>query len=216
MPLRLAVVEDDAPFAEALHRYFALRDDVLCLAVFRSAEDALEGLPRLSAVPEVMLVDIKLPKMSGIDLVAHLQGAIPGCLCLILTMYEESSLIFEALKAGASGYLLKRTPVPEVATALLKMKHGEIPMSPEVARRVVSFFRETQPALETESMHEEPLLATREREVLGLLSKGHLYKEIGAQLGISIHTVNSYLRRIYEKLHVNSRSQAVAKYHGIK
>ncbi len=130
----------------------------------------------------------------------------------MLTMYEESSLIFDALKAGASGYLLKRTPPQEVVASILQAQVGGAPMSPEVALRVVNYFHQPAPAPDSEVS----TLAAREREVLYLLSKGYLYKEIGEQLEISTHTVNSHIRRIYEKLHVQSRSQAVAKYRGLE
>jgi len=210
MPVKLAMVEDDAPFATALQRYFALGHEVKCVAHYRTAEAALEGIPALA--PEVLLVDINLPGMSGIDFVSRIKHTCPQALCLMLTMYEESTLIFDALKAGASGYLLKRTPPKEVTKAIIDARAGGSPMSPEIARQVVSFFHQGQPAPARPADPDINTLAAREREVLDLLSKGYLYKEIGDQLGISTHTVNTHIRRIYEKLHVQSRSQAVAKY----
>lgn len=215
MPVLLAIIEDDTPFAQALNRYFALAQDVECTAVFPSAEAALEGLSSLTPGPDVLLVDIHLPKMSGIDFVARIKTLKPGTLCLMLTMYEDSTQIFDALKAGACGYLLKRTPLREVVAAILQAHGGGAPMSPEIARRVVSFFHQPPPP-EPSPLPELATLAVREREVLDLLSKGYLYKEIGEKLEISTHTVNTHIRRIYEKLHVRSRSQAVAKYRGLK
>lgn len=209
------MVEDDKPFARALRRYFELAQEVECAAVFPSAEAALEGLPALTPGPAVLLVDINLPQMSGIDFVSRIKAQSPAMLCLMLTMYEESAQIFDALKAGACGYLLKRTPPQEVVAAILQAHGGGAPMSPEIARRVVSFFHQIAPAPVT-SPPEVATLAVREREVLDLLSKGYLYKEIGEQLDISTHTVNTHIRRIYEKLHVKSRSQAVAKYRGLQ
>lgn len=215
MPVLLAMIEDDTPFAQALKRYFSLAQDVECAAVFPSAEAALEGLSALTPGPDVLLVDIHLPQMSGIEFVARIKTLSPGTLCLMLTMYEDSTQIFDALKAGACGYLLKRTPPQEVVEAILQAHGGGAPMSPEIARRVVSFFHQTAPPPPS-PVPELATLAVREREVLDLLSKGYLYKEIGEKLEISTHTVNTHIRRIYEKLHVRSRSQAVAKYRGLK
>jgi DNA-binding NarL/FixJ family response regulator len=217
MPVTFAMVEDDAPFAAALQRYFALMKEVQCVAHHRSADVALKKIT--ADPPDVLLVDINLPGMSGIEFVSRIKLRFPQVLCLMLTMYEESALIFDALKAGASGYLLKRTPPKEIVAAILETRTGGSPMSPEIARRVVSFFHQSQPQVPPAKAPMDPgleALATREREVLELLSKGFLYKEIGDQLGISAHTVNTHIRRIYEKLHVQSRSQAVAKYHGIE
>ncbi|HSJ04849.1 MAG: response regulator [Verrucomicrobium sp.] len=218
MPVRIAMIEDDVPFAETLQRYFAIGTgagagiEVQCLAHFPTAERALPEIAALK--PDLVLVDINLPQMNGIEFVGRIQETCPGVLCLMLTMYEESPLIFDALKAGACGYLLKRTPPKEIVAAILQAHGGGSPMSPQVARQVVSFFHKAEPSL-PEPDPEMDTLADREREVLGLLSKGFLYKEIADQLGISTHTVNSHIRRIYEKLHVRSRAQAVAKYRGI-
>lgn len=215
MIVTLAMVEDDKPFAATLQRYFALSKEVQCVASFATAEAALAELPQLTPKPEVLLVDINLPRMSGIEFVARVKTSAPQTLCLMLTMYEESTLIFDALKAGASGYLLKRTPPQEVVAAIRQAHGGGAPMSPEIARRVVNFFH--QPVLEpTRTAPEIETLAVREREVLDLLSKGYLYKEISEMLDISTHTVNTHVRRIYEKLHVRSRGQAVAKYRGLQ
>jgi len=208
MPLRIAFVEDDAPFAETLARYFELSNSIQCEVIFSNAERALAMIPGLN--PDVVLVDINLPKMNGIELVARLKQAVPSLLCLMLTMYEETNLIFDALKAGACGYLLKRTPPHEIVTAIEQVHAGGSAMSPQIARQVVSFFhRAANPAssqLET--------LTERERSTLELLSKGFMYKQIADKLGISIDTVRSHLRKVYEKLHVHSRTEAVLKYLG--
>lgn len=211
MPIRIAMIEDDQPFARTLQQYFALGPDVACEAVFTTAEDALREIPALA--PELLLVDINLPKMSGIEFVGELVQRCPGMLCLMLTMYEESPLIFDALKAGACGYLLKRTPPREIVAAIEEAKAGGSPMTPQIARHVVSFFQRPPAARKATSPQADDSLAEREREVLDLLAQGYLYKEIADSLQISVHTVNSYVRRIYEKLQVRSRSQAVAKYH---
>jgi DNA-binding NarL/FixJ family response regulator len=212
MPIRIAMIEDDAPFAEALVRYFGVSKAVECVGSFRSAEDALAEVPALA--PSLLLVDINLPKMSGIEFVGRITAASPGILCLMLTMYEESPLIFDALKAGACGYLLKRTKPKEIVAAIAQAHDGGSPMSPQIARQVVSFFQKAEP-LSAPTPAPDGTLAEREREVLDLLAKGFLYKEIADQLGISRHTVDTHLRRIYEKLHVRSRGQAVAKYRGL-
>lgn len=213
MPIRIAMIEDDQPFARTLQQYFALMPAVACEAVYPSAEDALRGVPALA--PEVLLVDINLPKKSGIEFVEEIVQRCPGILCLMLTMYEESPLIFDALKAGACGYLLKRTPPQEIVAAIEEAMAGGSPMTPQIARRVVGFFQGEQPRPVASAPPDDTLaLAEREREVLDLLAQGYLYKEIADVLQISVHTVNTYVRRTYEKLQVRSRSQAVAKYRG--
>jgi DNA-binding NarL/FixJ family response regulator len=207
-PIRIALVEDDRQFADTLRRYFELGKTVDCAAVFPSAEDALRGIPTLS--PEVLLVDINLPKMNGVELVARIKAISPAVLCVILTMYEESGLIFDALKAGACGYLLKRTPPEEIVAAIEQVRAGGSPMSPQIARHVVSFFHTAGRANDAEL----ETLTDREREVLALLSKGFMYKRIGDQLHISLDTVRFHLRKIYEKLQVHSRAEATMKYLG--
>lgn len=213
MPIRIAMVEDDAPFARTLQTYFARNSEIEFLKVFTTAETALEKVQELK--PDVLLVDINLPKMSGIEFVQKISEQCPSVICLMLTMYEESSLIFDALKTGACGYLLKRTPPGEIIAAIKEARDGGSPMTPQIARRVVSFFKSVPSAPPIEAQECETL-AERERQVLDLLAQGFMYKEIGESLQISTHTVNSYIRRIYEKLHVTSRSQAVAKYRGLK
>jgi DNA-binding NarL/FixJ family response regulator len=211
MPIRIAIIEDDQPFAKTLQEYFALVADIVCEAAFPDAEQALREIA--DPLPEVLLVDINLPKMSGIEFVSQLTQRHPGSICLMLTMYEESALIFDALKAGACGYLLKRTPPAEIVAAIAEAKAGGSPMTPQIARHVVSFFQ--KPAAQPATRPLDETLAEREREVLNYLAQGYLYKEIADTLQISAHTVNSHIRRIYEKLHVRSRSQAVAKYRGL-
>ncbi len=208
MSLRIVFVEDDAPFASALVSYFNLSGTIACEAVFPNAESALTQIPVLK--PDLVLVDINLPKMNGIELVARLKASAPSLLCLMLTMYEETPLIFDALKAGACGYLLKRTPPEEIMTAIEQVVAGGSAMSPQIARQVVSFFHKST-APEGGNL---ATLTERERAVLDLLSKGYLYKEIGDKLSVSLDTVRSHLRKVYEKLHVHSRTEAVLKYLG--
>jgi DNA-binding NarL/FixJ family response regulator len=209
LPIRIAFVEDDAPFAETLVGFFKLTPRIRCEQIFSSAEKALTQLPDLA--PDLVLVDINLPGMNGIELVARLKQKRPDQLCLMLTMYEETPLIFDALKAGACGYLLKRTPPAEIVTAIEQVHAGGSAMSPQIARQVVSFFHRSQAP---EGNPNLASLTEREREVLELLSKGHLYKEIADRLGISLDTVRSHLRKVYDKLHVHSRTEAVLRYLG--
>ena len=156
--------------------------------------------------PSVALVDINLPGISGIECVRRLKPQLPGTQFVMLTVYEDVDHIYKALTAGASGYLLKRVPRAELLEALKDVHNGGSPMSSNIARKVVQSFQQMQsPAAETEN------LSPREREVLELLARGYLYKEIADALHISVPTVNTHIRRIYEKLHVRSRFQAVAK-----
>ena len=207
MAIRTVLIEDVASFADALKRYIEVSDaDVECVAVYGSAEAALQGLP--ADPPDVAIVDINLPGMSGIELVGRLKQVAPSVLCLILTTYEDSILIFDALKAGACGYLLKRAPAEEIVSAICQVKAGGSPMSPQIARRVVSFFHRQPAGAGLDALSE------REREVLEQLAQGSMYKEIASQLSISIDTVRSHVRKIYEKLHVRSKTEAVLKYLG--
>ena len=204
--IRTVLIEDVAPFARALQQYIEVADGVECVAVYPTAEEALRRIPKVQ--PDVAVVDINLPGMSGIELVARLREVCPGVLCLILTTYEDGIPIFNALKAGACGYLLKRAPADEIVSAIVQAHGGGSPMSPQIARKVVGFF------------HRQPgpdgleALTERERAVLQLLAEGAMYKEIAAQLGISMDTVRTHIRKVYEKLHVHSRTEAVLKYLG--
>ena len=203
--VRIAMIEDAAPFARALEKFFRLGDaQIQCIAIYPTAEAALKGIPL--DPPHIALVDVNLPGMNGIECVARLSALCPTVLPLILTTYEDAPLIFDALKAGACGYLLKRTPPTEIAAAILQAHAGGSPMSPQIARQVVGYFHRT-PA--TDGL---TILTPREREVLDLLDTGSLYKQIAARLGVSLDTVRTHLRKIYEKLHVHSRTEAVVKY----
>lgn len=213
MPIRIALVEDDQPFASTLRQYLTLTPNVVCEAVFPNAEEALQKIPALA--PELLLVDINLPQMNGIEFVTQIVQRCPGILCLMLTMYEESPLIFDALKAGACGYLLKRTLPNKIVTAIEDAKAGGSPMTPQIARQVVSFFQK-KAFVPPSVTPKDDVLAGREVELLNLLAQGYRYKEIATLMNISRHTVNNYIRRIYEKMQVHSRAQAVAKCHELK
>ncbi|HEV2437739.1 MAG TPA: response regulator transcription factor [Verrucomicrobiae bacterium] len=203
--IAVSIVEDDAPargiLAEWLHRAPGFR----CAGRYGSGEAALAALP--AEKPAVVLMDINLPGMSGIECVRRLKPLLPKTQFVMLTVYEDADHIFNALAVGASGYLLKRVSRGELLEALQDVHAGGSPMSSNIARKVVQSF--LRPTLQSSEAVE---LSPREREVLELLARGYLYKEIAESLRISIPTVNTYIRRIYEKLHVRSRSQAVAKF----
>lgn len=205
--IRIVMIEDAAPFARTLAKFFRLDPSGIdCVAIYPTAEEALRNV--MTEKPDVALVDVNLPGASGIECVARLKELCPSVLCLILTMYEDAPVIFDALKAGACGYLLKRTPPEEIAAAIVQAQAGGSPMSPQIARQVVNYFHRS-PRADGLSV-----LTAREREVLELLATGSLYKEIAARLGMSFDTVRTHLRNIYEKLHVHSRTEAVVKYLG--
>ncbi len=201
----ISIVEDDAPIREILVSWVKRTPEFRLVSDFGSAERAIPKLP--SQNPAIVLMDINLPGMSGIECVSQLKSVMAETQFVMLTVYEDADHLFNALAAGASGYLLKRTTYEELSAALKEVHGGGSPMSSNIARKVVqSFHRPGMPSGGSED------LTPREREVLHLLACGDLYKEIAEHLGISIPTVNTHIRRIYEKLHVRSRGQAVAKY----
>jgi DNA-binding NarL/FixJ family response regulator len=204
MSIVVSIIEDDSKTRASLVEL--LRGAGLRVAgAYATAEAALSSVP--GEKPEVLLVDINLPGMSGVECVAKLKARLPELRVLMLTTYEDSHLIFNSLRAGASGYILKNRPSAELIAAIEQVHEGGAPMSMRVARKVVAFFNQF-PA----PVMEEEQLSDREAQVLGLLAKGCLYKEIADQLHISENTVRTYVKRIYEKLHVHSRTEAVAKY----
>jgi DNA-binding NarL/FixJ family response regulator len=204
-PLRVSIVEDDAPTREILAEWLAQAEGFQFVSGFGSAEDSLEKLPRQK--PDVVLMDIKLPGMNGVECVRQLKPQLPQTQFVMHTVYEDSNNIFNALQAGATGYLLKQSAHDELLAALKYVHAGGSPMTSYIARRVAQCF--PNPPAQTEA---EDNLSPREREVIGMLARGFLYKEIADSMNISIRTVDTYIRRIYEKLHVRSRAQAVAKY----
>jgi len=208
MPRTVSIVEDDSKTRESLVALLGKAEGLRCLGAHPTGETALKTVP--AEYPDVLLVDINLPGMSGIECVAKLKSEMPALRVLMLTTYEDSHLIFNSLRAGASGYVLKNRPAAELIQAIEQVYEGGAPMSMRIAGKVVAFFRQLPgPISDVEQLSE------RESEVLALLAKGYLYKEIGATLGISLNTVRTYMKRIYEKLHVQSRTEAVAKY-GVK
>jgi DNA-binding NarL/FixJ family response regulator len=201
--ISVSIVEDDHGVRASLVRLLEKSRDFRVLADYPSAEAALREIPQ--ARPDILLMDINLPAMNGVECVQKLHAMDPSLRVIMLTVYENPEQIFDALRAGAIGYLLKQQPSEKLLDAIRDAHRGGSPMSSQIARKVVQFFR---PTAQTEATTH---LSVRETEVLKLLSKGHLIKEIADQLGISFVTVRTHIRRIYEKLHVHSRSQAVAK-----
>jgi DNA-binding NarL/FixJ family response regulator len=205
MPITVSIVEDDRKTRESMVALLRYASGVRLLGAHPSGEAALVNVP--AEQPEVVLMDINLPGMSGIDCIAKLKTQMPGLRVLMLTTYEDSHLIFNSLRAGASGYILKNKSSAELLAAIQQVHEGGAPMSMRIARKVVAFFNQLPgPVPESERLSE------REAQVLAALAKGLLYKEIGNQLKISENTVRTYIKRIYEKLHVNSRTEAVAKF----
>lgn len=204
MNTSVAIIEDDGPIREILGDWLSRTAGYECVGSYDSAESALAGIPQV--LPQIVLADINLPGLSGIEAVRTLKLQLPATHFVMLTVYEDADHIFDALAAGAVGYLLKRTPLDELLAALQEVQSGGSPMSSNIARKVVQSFQRPQ----TNTTDEK--LSPREREVLDKLAGGFLYKEIADAMGLSLPTVNTYVRRIYEKLHVHSRSQAIARY----
>jgi DNA-binding NarL/FixJ family response regulator len=203
--IRVAVVEDDNSIRGILKNWLEEADGFTCVGVFPDVESALPQIPRLK--PDVAIVDINLPGLSGIECVRQLKSLMPATQFVMLTVYEDSNHIFDALSAGATGYLVKTTSRESLFAALREVHAGGSPMSGNIARKVVQILQQPKP-----KMKPSEDLSKRENEVLALLAQGYLYKEIAEALGIRLDTVNTYIRRIYEKLHVHSRAQAVARF----
>jgi DNA-binding NarL/FixJ family response regulator len=207
MTIKVSIVEDNANLRETLASLFNGAPGLQCVSAHGTGEEAARDLP--PAHPDVALVDIHLPGISGIECVARLKAQLPKLQVLMLTRFEQNDLIFNSIRAGASGYLLKNTPRAELIQAVEQVHAGGAPMTMQIARKVMDHFRKIQlPAAEMEK------LTPREQEVLSLLAKGYLYKQIGDELGISINTMRNRLRAIYEKLHVHSRTEATVKFLG--
>jgi DNA-binding NarL/FixJ family response regulator len=205
MSIKVSVVEDQDPLRQTMARVLNRAEGFECISTFASAEEALAGLPQ--DPPQVVLMDINLPGMNGVECVRQLKQKVPQLQIMMLTVYEDTENIFNALAAGASGYMLKRTPRAELLEAIREVHRGGSPMTTHIARKVVQSFQKPAPAAAvTES------LSQREQEVLDGLAQGLINKEIADKLGISPETVHTYIRRIYEKLQVRSRAEAVAKF----
>ncbi len=199
------VVEDDRGLRDQLIEILGSATDMKCLGAFSAAEEALPQI--LAKTPDVVLMDIKLPRMSGIQCVTEIKKAAPAVQIIMVTVYEDSERIFRALKAGANGYLVKSSPPDQLLEAIRDAYKGGAPMSSPIARKVVQHFHLLGP-----SPKEAENLSPREREVLDLLAMGFIYKEIGSQLNIGSETVRTYVKNICQKMHVRSRLEAVAKH----
>jgi len=202
--IRVAIVEDDRPTREGLGMLINGTPGYHCVGTYRTVEDALRAISR--DVPDVLLLDINLPGMPGSEGVKPLKQRLPPMEVLMLTVYAEQDKVFESICNGASGYLLKETPPAKLLEAISEAHRGGAPMSPEIARKLVTLFQKTGP---TEKIEEQ--ITPQEARLLKLLSEGYSYQGAAERLNISVNTVRDYVRSIYEKLHVHSKSAAVTK-----
>jgi DNA-binding NarL/FixJ family response regulator len=207
MSISVSIVEDDAAVRNSLAKLITGAPGFCCVSQHSSAEDALEKIPHVS--PEVVLMDINLPVLNGVECVRRLKPVLPGTQIIMLTVYQNTEHIFNALAAGATGYMLKQTPSAELLAAIREVHDGGSPMSGHIARKIVQSFQKP-----VSTGPEMAALSPRESEVLELLAKGFLYKEIADQMKVSYATVHTHIRHVYEKLHVRSRTEAVAKHLG--
>ena len=206
----IAIVEDNAALGSGLRKIVESAEDFRCVGVWTSAEEALRKIEAFR--PQVVLMDINLPGISGIEATARIKQHLPEIQVIMVTVYRDHDQIFAALKAGASGYLLKRSTPEEVRQAIRDVRSGGAPMSAEIARRVVEAFHQPLKSPDAEAVK----LSKRETEILELLTKGLANKEIADRLDISVETVRVHLRRVYEKLHVHSRTEAAMKFRDSK
>lgn len=202
--IKVAIIEDEREIRECLTFLVCGTEGYSCTGSYRTMEEALDKIPR--QLPDIVLSDIGLPGMSGIEGVRVLKERYPDLLLMMLTVYDDDERIFDAMCAGASGYLLKKTPPARLLDSLKEAVAGGAPMSPEVARRVIALFREIRPPERADYQ-----LTPHETRLLKLFVEGHNYKTAATELGVSVNTVNFHVRNIYEKLQVHSRSEAVAK-----
>ena len=209
MSISIAIVEDLDEVRDGLKNFISLSQDFKVLDIFKTAEEALYDIPKLK--PDIVIMDISLPGMNGIECIRQVKNKSPRTQFMMFTVYENDEKVFEALKAGASGYLLKNTGLVQLIESLKELYNGGSPMSANIARKLVTVFREQQ----KEEVSIE-VLSQRENEVLQLLAKGLLYKEIADQLHIATGTVRQHIHKIYEKLHVQNRTEAINKAFGKK
>ena len=209
MSVRISIIEDDAPLRRIFTGWLRRAPGLQLVGEYLDAESALGGVE--VDQPDVVLADINLPGLNGIECVRQLKERLPETQFMMLTVYEDAEKIFGALEAGAAGYLLKRTTEPELLAAIADLRQGGSPMTSAIARKVVQSFQKRSAS---HGDGEAAQLSPREKEILDLLARGYLYKEIADKLKISVPTVNAHIRNMYEKLHVHSRGQAVAKYLG--
>jgi DNA-binding NarL/FixJ family response regulator len=204
--ISVSIVEDMPDVRQKVKHIIEDSEEFVCLSTYANAENALDELPKLK--PEIVLMDINLPGMSGIECIRNVKKKCPEMQFMMFTIYENSEQVYDALAAGANGYLLKKTAAEKILEALKELHEGGAPMSTHIARKVISFFQKENNKANDNS------LSNREKQVLALLSKGFLYKEIGDQLFISTGTVRQHIHKIYEKLHVQNRMEAINKFYG--
>jgi DNA-binding NarL/FixJ family response regulator len=199
----ISIIEDQQDMRESLAEILGKSPGLRCVGAHATGEEGLRDIPKEN--PDVVLMDINLPGMSGIQCVARLKKIMPKTQVVMLTVYDDGDVIFDSLRAGANGYLLKNMPREEMVQAVQQVQAGGAPMSLQIARKVINHFHTTKPAPDLEQ------LTSRELEILRLLAKGHMYKEIADHLAISMSTVRTHVTAVYEKLHVHSRTQAAMK-----
>jgi DNA-binding NarL/FixJ family response regulator len=204
-PITICLVEDLKEVREGMTSLLTLDERFEVLATFTDAEKAAEEL--VAWQPHIVIMDINLPGMNGIECIKKIKQQCPSTQFIMFTIYEDDEKVFEALTAGATGYLLKKTPLSKITDSLVELHEGGSPMSTQIARKVIKRFQNT------ESKQELATLSARENEILILLSKGLLYKEIGARLGITPGTVKQHVHKIYDKMHVGNRMEAINKWH---
>lgn len=209
--IAVSIVEDDLSLRAIYADWIEQAEGFILVSLYEDGQKAFDGIP--DDKPDVVLSDINLPGLNGVECVRGLKKLLPKIQFVMITVYEDSNRIFKALEAGATGYLLKQTPREQLLSSLREVYEGGSPMSSGIARKVVQCFRKAPQASEQNELSQ---LSKREDEVLNLLAQGYLCKEISDELGISTHTVDTYRRRIYEKLHVHSRAQATAIYNQLK
>jgi RNA polymerase sigma factor (sigma-70 family) len=205
-PIKVCIVEDVKEVRDGIVSLLTMDDRFEMLAAYPNAETAVEGIPAWE--PDVTIMDINLPGVNGVECIKIVKKSCPKCQFIMFTIYEDDEKVFEALNAGATGYLLKKTPLSKIADSLAELHEGGSPMSTQIARKVINQFKKN------EASEVIDILSTRENESLHLLAKGLLYKEIAEKLGISVATVRQHIHRIYEKLHVQNRTEAINKAFG--
>lgn len=207
-PIRVSILEDDPVCRESFATIISRESDMTCISTHESTEDALKKIP--NNLPDVLLADINLPGKSGIECVSILKAKYPHLQVMMITTYEDTDSIYESLRSGASGYILKRGGADDITNAIREVHKGGSPMSMHIARKVVDFFHTEKNKAAKKNKIDE--LTEREHEILSFLAKGLQYKEIASELNISTHTVRAHLHAVYAKLHVSSRTEAVLRY----
>ena len=206
MPIAIVIVEDLDEVREGLGNFLSLDNDLNVAGAYKTADEAAQGIIALK--PNVVIMDINLPGTNGIDCIRQIRTQVPATQFMMFTVYENDEKVFEALQAGASGYLLKSTGLPHIIEALKELHRGGSPMSANIARKLVKFFQQPPRAVPSP---DNPTLSPRETDILHLLAQGLLYKEIADQLSVSTSTVRQHIHHIYEKLHVQNRTEAINK-----